>query len=563
MFHWMLGYFFNRSNSRYALYWPPVKPKSRKFSKTHKVSMVVSTRSASDSSDFWQTLGENTELSLSALEKKQTNAISDVKTKSDALTELKTNEAPADQIASAEEDLKKANALVAQITIHINQIKLKNATKASSGSPPVATWGVGSITNNDQDNTESAGKQEWDAMKEEDKTLIIKTLVRRKSGLAISPIDLEQLQNCSQNLKNFLLFELTDTKLAAKSFLTKNDIFEFKFNFKYKKAKVIVNKLLNNVKNVTSQPLSQQFNTLSVAKANLFRQSVVFHFTVLGSDNTWSDSEICFNVATELYEKFLGQMLNTDVLFESVQIKKKFPQANISTRRSIAFSQSGTLSPENNVPSNRPFIFNLASIDLPGDFDSYSLRLPFVSQSFNDSSSYEGGTQIPFFKISNICDYLAQPMLVKDASKMGGPGKLLLKLTVVSQSQNALSQYGPVSFVSSSGFLMDMSNSVKLLPVVNPSENSSGYVESDSLTPASVLSSINIGLNLSDSKLLNKLKKDVQILDQTMGICNRKKAQLSGRELASLEEAITDIMILKLDKQNQLDALTNDLGGDD
>jgi hypothetical protein len=392
---------------------------------------------------------------------------------------------------------------------------------------------------------EHEGKAYWDRLNVRQKNNIAKIMQKRKTGVQLGIAEIEYFKRLGEPIRNFVLFNPFFINTYDLGFFNVGDVFEIKISLKNLSVKVLESVMLTSNNNNSSSFMPVPKASGASVRANFYRQSITFHFTVLKSKNSWSDSEGLYFIGAELYNKLLSEMLNTTILMESISLKRKIPSLNGSTKRTVAFGKRGKRNPQTDGVSPRPFVFNLSSIELPGDSDAYRLSIPFVSPVFENLDIQGNNGLDNEGLIIKYCSFLNGNISIPPLNGSKPDDLLILKLTVKSQKQAELAQYAHCSFVSPVGFFGNFSASAKLLPevVLTNSENESSNNQNSSVEAKSI------------SKKVKKLESDITTIEDSLADLREKSETANEPELSKIQIKLDRLKNIKVEKLIQIDDL--------
>lgn len=181
------------------------------------------------------------------------------------------------------------------------------------------------------------------------------------------------------------------------------------------------------------------------------------------------------SLAVFLYERYFAHLFGSDVVFVTAQIKREVPHYSNDGRRSVGFFRSGKAHEINSSfdktdfthahTSSRSFIFNLASENIIGGSDDFSIRIPFVSALFHDPFALkrEGELHTP---ITKICAEFVEPLIIPSIKNGKSNDSMVIKLLLKSNRKGIEFNYFNVDYIAFSGFLAHAKNSAIQLPSV-------------------------------------------------------------------------------------------------
>jgi hypothetical protein len=289
---------------------------------------------------------------------------------------------------------------------------------------------------------------------DQDQAPIFLLFEKVKNGIALTLQEQSFLNQLPDLVKAYLFFLEKNPIPLGPGFLKTGDTFEFSMTLKLKNVKLtsLQNYVVENNNRLESLVVPRNNNNL--ASAHLLQKKVKMLFTVIDSENNWSYPETTYNIGHSIFSMWVGHMLPSNVFVERFQLKRIFPLQKVTTRRTVGYGRDGLLNSKTDLINEKSFIFNLNSVLLPGDADSYTIRIPFASQNYKNLSYIPITQQTGSPLVTTVCKTFKGP--IKIESHDGGindtTGSLTVQLSVQSKKENQRDLFAPVSFISPSGF---------------------------------------------------------------------------------------------------------------
>jgi len=197
---------------------------------------------------------------------------------------------------------------------------------------------------------------------------------------------------------------------------------------------------------------------------NFVGNKVSFYLIVTEALNIKSFDVVLEGLASLIWVNYLSKLYNTDIIFETIQLKIAHPPDRVCSFATLGYLSTGSLSQLTDPTSARSFIFLVSCPLVQAAKDDFSIRLPWVSQRLQDINAVvinslltlPNGLNYKTSIVKDFSSFLGNDINIFKNNNQDENSKLIFKLVVKTLRPSAVFPYpfartvSPVGFISNS-----------------------------------------------------------------------------------------------------------------